>query len=150
MVQEAVFVRAHRPFKLATVIYCENKQAAMSLEYSLKRLRKSQKLRELGLIENKMNGGTMIKADIVNQVFETVGIPKNEAQDIVGIIFNTVKQTLVAGESVKLAEFGTFTTKKKTARVGRNPKTKEEVEITPRRVVTFRASDLLKKAIEAQ
>jgi len=92
----------------------------------------------------------MTKADIVNQVFENVGLPRKEAQAIVEVIFNTVKQTLVAGESLKLAGFGTFTTKKKTARVGRNPKTKEEVEITPRRVVTFRASEFLKEAIEKQ
>ena len=92
----------------------------------------------------------MTKADIVNQVFENVALPRKEAQAIVEVIFNTVKQTLVAGESLKLAGFGTFTTKKKTARVGRNPKTKEEVEITPRRVVTFRASEFLKEAIEKQ
>ena len=92
----------------------------------------------------------MTKADIVNQVFENVGLPRKEAQAIVEVIFNTVKQTLVAGDSIKLSGFGTFTTKKKTARVGRNPKTKEEVEITPRRVVTFRASEFLKEAIEKQ
>ena len=92
----------------------------------------------------------MTKADIVNQVFENVGIPKNEAQAIVEVIFNTVKQTLVAGESIKISGFGTFTIRKKTARIGRNPRTKEEVEITPRKVVTFRASDFLKEAIAKQ
>lgn len=73
----------------------------------------------------------MTKADIVKQVFENVGLPKNEAQEIVEVIFNTLKQTLVAGESVKLSGFGTFTSKKKTARIGRNPKTKAEVMIPP-------------------
>ncbi len=92
----------------------------------------------------------MTKADIVNQVFENVGLPKNEAQEIVEVTFNIIKQTLVTGESVKLSGFGTFTTKKKTARVGRNPKTKEEAMITPRRVLTFRASEFLKEAIEKQ
>ena len=92
----------------------------------------------------------MTKADIVKQVFENVGLPKNEAQEIVEVIFNTLKQTLVAGESVKLSGFGTFTSKKKTARIGRNPKTKAEVMIPPRRVVTFRTSYFLKKAIDAQ
>ena len=144
------FVWAHRPFQLATVIHCESKQAAMSLEYHLKRLKKPKKLIELGLIENKINGGTMTKADIENRVFENVGMPKNEAQEIVEITFNTVKQNLIAGESVKLAGFGTFNVRKKAARVGRNPRTKEEAEIAPRKVVTFRASEILKEVIEKQ
>ena len=90
----------------------------------------------------------MTKADIVNLVFERVGLPKNEAQDIVENVFDTIKQTLIAGESIKISGFGTFNVRKKSARVGRNPKTKEEVEITPRRVVTFKASDQLKEGIE--
>ncbi|MBI5212153.1 MAG: integration host factor subunit alpha [Nitrospirae bacterium] len=90
----------------------------------------------------------MTKADIVNLVFERVGLPKNEAQDIVEKVFDTIKQTLIAGESIKISGFGTFNVRKKSARVGRNPKTKEEVEITPRRVVTFKASDQLKEVIE--
>jgi integration host factor subunit alpha len=83
-------------------------------------------------------------------LFEKVGLPKNETQDIVEVIFDTLKQTLIAGESVKVSGFGTFTVRKKSARVGRNPKTKEEVEITPRKVVTFKASDQLKEAIEKE
>ena len=92
----------------------------------------------------------MTKADIVNRLSGNIGLPRNEAREIVEVIFDTLKETLVAGESVKVAGFGTFMIKKKAARVGRNPKTKEEVEITPRRVVTFRASDFLKAAIETQ
>lgn len=90
----------------------------------------------------------MTKADIVNFVFERVGLPKNEAQEMVEVVFDTIKQTLVAGESIKISGFGTFNVRKKNARIGRNPKTKEEVEITPRRVVTFKASDQLKELIE--
>lgn len=90
----------------------------------------------------------MTKADIVNFVFEKVGLPKNEAQEMVEVVFDTIKQTLVAGESIKISGFGTFNVRKKNARIGRNPKTKEEVEITPRRVVTFKASDQLKELIE--
>ena len=92
----------------------------------------------------------MTKADIVNVLFEKVGLPKNETQEIVEVIFDTLKQTLIAGESVKVSGFGTFTVRKKSARVGRNPKTKEEVEITPRKVVTFKSSDQLKEAVEKQ
>src|SRR5664279_478023 len=90
----------------------------------------------------------MTKADIVNRLSVNVGLPRNESQEIVEVIFDTLKETLVAGESVKVAGFGTFMIKKKAARIGRNPKTKEEAEIAPRRVVTFRASDFLKEAIE--
>ncbi|MCL4536943.1 MAG: integration host factor subunit alpha [Nitrospirae bacterium] len=90
----------------------------------------------------------MTKADIVNLVFEKVGLPKNEAQEMVETVFDAIKQTLIAGESIKISGFGTFNVRKKGSRVGRNPKTKEEVEITPRRVVTFKASDQLKEIIE--
>jgi len=88
------------------------------------------------------------KADIVNRLAEKDGLPKADAQEIVETIFDTLKQTLVVGESVKVSGFGTFSIRKKAARIGRNPKTKEEVEITPRRVVAFKASDHLKEAIE--
>jgi len=90
----------------------------------------------------------MTKADIVNLVFEKVGLPKNEAQEMVETVFDTIKQTLIAGESIKISGFGTFNVRKRNSRIGRNPKTKEEVEITPRRVVTFKASDQLKELIE--
>jgi integration host factor subunit alpha len=90
----------------------------------------------------------MTKADIVNLVFEKVGLPKNEAQEMVETVFDTIKQTLIVGESIKISGFGTFNVRKKNSRIGRNPKTKEEVEITPRRVVTFKASDQLKELIE--
>jgi len=63
-------------------------------------------------------------------------------------IFNTLRKTLVVGESVKVSEFGTYSIRRKAARIGRNPKTKEEVEITARRVVSFKASDHLREAIE--
>ncbi|MBA4348893.1 MAG: integration host factor subunit alpha [Thermodesulfovibrio sp.] len=90
----------------------------------------------------------MTKADIVNNVFEKVGLPKNETQDIVEAVFDTIKQTLAVGESIKVSGFGTFNVRKKSARIGRNPKTKQEVEITPRRVITFKTSDYLKELIE--
>jgi len=90
----------------------------------------------------------MTKADIVNLVFEKVGLPRNEAQEMVETVFDTIKQTLIAGEFIKISGFGTFNVRKKNSRIGRNPKTKEEVEIAPRRVVTFKASDQLKELIE--
>ena len=90
----------------------------------------------------------MTKADLVDVVFGKVGLSKIESQNIIEMIFETVKQTLVEGESVKVSGFGTFNVKKKNARRGRNPKTGDDLEITPRRVITFRASNHLKRMIE--
>ena len=90
----------------------------------------------------------MTKADIVDTIFEKVGLSKKEAQDIVENLFDTMKQTFVEGESIKISGFGTFNVRKKLARRGRNPKTGEDLEITPRRVITFRVSNQLKKELE--
>jgi len=90
----------------------------------------------------------MTKADIVALLIEKNGLQKAEAQLIVEIVIEKIKESLIANETVKISGFGTFTVKKKNARVGRNPKTKIEVEITPRRVVTFKASDQIKKILK--
>jgi integration host factor subunit alpha len=90
----------------------------------------------------------MTKADLADSIFEKVGLSKKEAQDIIEILFEALKQTLKEGESVKVSGFGTFNVRKKASRMGRNPKTGEGLEITPRKVITFRASNKLKLAIE--
>lgn len=90
----------------------------------------------------------MTKADLVENIFEKIGLSKKEAQEIIEILFETMKQTFVEGESVKLSGFGTFNVRKKMARRGRNPKTGDDLEITPRRVITFRASNQLKALME--
>ena len=90
----------------------------------------------------------MTKADLVEIIFEKVGLSKKEAQDIIEIIFDTVKDAFVSGESVKIPGFGTFNVRQKSARRGRNPQTGEELEITPRRVLTFKASNQLKGLVE--
>lgn len=90
----------------------------------------------------------MTKADLADTIFEKLGLSKKEAQDIVEILFETMKQTFMEGESVKISGFGTFNVRKKMSRRGRNPQTGEDLEITPRRVITFRASNQLKSAIE--
>jgi integration host factor subunit alpha len=95
-------------------------------------------------------GETMTKADLVEIIFEKVGLSKKEAQDIIEIIFDTIKQSFVEGESVKIPSFGTFNVRKKAARRGRNPQTGEELEISPRRVLTFKASNQLKALIEKE
>ncbi|MGE5893217.1 MAG: integration host factor subunit alpha [bacterium] len=90
----------------------------------------------------------MTKAEIVNTLFEKIGLPKKEAQDVIELILNTMKGTFVEGESIKISGFGTFNVRKKSSRKGRNPKTGTEIEITPRKVVTFRPSNQLKDVIE--
>lgn len=90
----------------------------------------------------------MTKADLVEIIFEKVGLSKKEAHDIIEIIFDTIKHAFVEGESVKVPGFGTFIVRKKSSRRGRNPQTGEELIITSRRVLTFKASNQLKGAIE--
>ncbi len=90
----------------------------------------------------------MTKADLVDAIFEKVGLSKKEAHDLVEVLFDTMKQTFAEGESVKISGFGTFNVRKKLARRGRNPKTGEDLEITPRRVITFRVSNQLKEEID--
>ena len=64
----------------------------------------------------------MTKADLVDKIFEKIGLSKKEAQEIIEILFDTMKQTFVEGESVKISGFGTFNVRNKVARRGRNPK----------------------------
>ncbi|TAK00312.1 MAG: integration host factor subunit alpha [Candidatus Manganitrophaceae bacterium] len=89
----------------------------------------------------------MRKADIANEVFEKLGISKKESADILEVILNSIKEVLKKGEIVKIAGFGNFVVRQKRARKGRNPKTGEEIGITPRRVVTFRPSQVFKKFV---
>jgi len=90
----------------------------------------------------------MTRADLARVIFEKVGLPKKEAQDIIEIIIDTIKDTLAEGESVKITGFGTFNVRKKTPRRGRNPQTGEDMEITARKVISFKTSNILKEAVE--
>ncbi len=89
----------------------------------------------------------MTKADIVEIVFEKVGFSKKDVSTVIEEIFETIKTTLETGEKVKISGFGNFTIRQKRARRGRNPQTGSEITIEERRVMTFKASQLLKKAI---
>jgi integration host factor subunit alpha len=90
----------------------------------------------------------MTKADLVDRIFEKIGLSKKEAQEIIEILFDTMKQTFVEGESIKISGFGTFNVRQKMARRGRNPKTGNDLEINPRKVISFRASNQIKSALE--
>ena len=90
----------------------------------------------------------MTKADILSEVYEKVGLSKKEATDIVETVLDTIKDTLKSGETVKIAGFGNFVIRDKGSRKGRNPKTGENIEITPRKVVTFKPSMIFKDFVD--
>ena len=86
----------------------------------------------------------LTKADFAEQLFDELGLKKREGKDIVELFFEEIKKTLEQGEPVKISGFGNFALRDKVGRPGRNPKTGEEIPITARRVVIFRASQKLK------
>ncbi|MEY2343332.1 integration host factor subunit alpha [Acidithiobacillus sp. IBUN Pt1247-S3] len=88
---------------------------------------------------------TITKADIVDHLWDSMGLNKRESKDIVESFFDGIRQSLAAGEEVLISGFGKFSVRDKPARPGRNPKTGEPIPITPRRVVTFHASPLVKE-----
>ena len=89
----------------------------------------------------------MTKADIVEEVYESVGISKQEAFRLTEIFLDIMKETLEKGETVKISGFGNFVVRAKRPRRGRNPQTGDEIMITPRKVLTFKSSPLLKEAL---
>ena len=91
----------------------------------------------------------MRKADIANEICEQVGVSKTEAMGLVEYVLDSIKTVLKNGEPVKIAGFGNFMVRSKGERKGRNPRTGEEIAITPRRVVTFRASQIFKKYVSS-
>lgn len=94
-----------------------------------------------------MSEKTLTRLDLSEAVFREVGLSRNESAQLVESILSHLSDALVAGEQVKISSFGTFSVRDKAARVGRNPKTGEEVPISPRRVLTFRPSHLMKDRV---
>ena len=95
------------------------------------------------------SGKTLTRADLAEAVFQKVGLPRNESAELVESVIREVIGCLERGESVKLSSFGSFGVRDKRERIGRNPKTGEVVPITPRRVLVFRASNIMKEKINA-
>ncbi len=91
---------------------------------------------------------TLTKVGIAQELFETVGLNKREAKDLVELFFEEIRSTLTDGASVKISGFGNFELRDKAQRPGRNPKTGEEMPISARRVVTFRPGQKLKTRVE--
>ena len=94
-----------------------------------------------------MTGKTLTRADLGEAVHRQIGLSRSESADLVKSVLDLISDTLVDGQSVKLSSFGTFMVRSKNGRVGRNPKTGEEVPITPRRVLVFRPSQVMKNVI---
>ncbi|MGX1305945.1 integration host factor subunit alpha [Amorphus suaedae] len=94
-----------------------------------------------------MAGRTVTRADLCEAVYQKVGLSRTESADLVEMVIHEIAETLVNGDPVKLSSFGTFAIREKGERVGRNPKTGEEVPIAPRRVMVFKPSNVLKKKI---
>lgn len=89
----------------------------------------------------------MTKADLTEQVYQKLGLSKKEASDLVEMVFDLMKETLEKGEKIKISGFGNFVIREKRTRVGRNPQTGQEIEISARRVLTFRPSQVLKNRL---
>lgn len=94
-----------------------------------------------------MAGKTLTRADLSEAVYQKVGLSRAESADLVERVLDLVSDALVEGESVKLSSFGSFAVRSKNERIGRNPKTGEEVPILPRRVLVFKPSNVLKAKI---
>jgi integration host factor subunit alpha len=96
-----------------------------------------------------LNGKTLTRADLAEAVYEKARLPRNEAAELVELVLKQIVYALERGESIKLSSFGSFGLREKSERVGRNPKTGEVVPITPRRVIIFKASNIMKDRINA-
>ncbi len=92
---------------------------------------------------------TLTKADIVEKILEDIGLNRKDAKELVDMFFEEIKSSLEQGNEVKLSGFGNFDLRDKNERPGRNPKTGEEIPVSARRVVTFKAGQKLKSRIEA-
>ncbi len=94
-----------------------------------------------------MGGHTLTRADLAEAVYRKVGLSRTESAQLVEAVLDEICEAIVQGETVKLSSFATFHVRDKNERIGRNPKTGEEVPILPRRVMTFKASNVLKSRI---
>ena len=95
-----------------------------------------------------MNGETLTRADLCEAVHEEVGLTRQDCSALVERTLDLIAEALEAGKTVKLSGFGVFQVRDKRARMGRNPKTGEPAEIEPRRVIGFRASQVMKARVD--
>ena len=90
---------------------------------------------------------TLTRADLYEAVYQKVGLSRSESSDLVESVISEICDAAVRGETIKLSSFGTFTVRSKKERIGRNPKTGQEAPITPRRVMVFKPSNILKDRV---
>jgi len=95
-------------------------------------------------------GRTVTRAQLGESVYQEVGLSRNESADLLESVLNLVSDALSRGETVKISSFGSFSVRQKGQRIGRNPKTGQEVSILPRKVLVFRPSQVLKNRINEQ
>lgn len=95
-------------------------------------------------------GKALTRADLAAAVYRLTGLPRAECAEIVEAVLSTISDAAVRGESVKISSFGTFATRNKKPRIGRNPKTLEEVPITARRVMTFKPARKLRTRVSGK
>ncbi len=96
-----------------------------------------------------MSQKTITRAELSEAVYQRIGLSRTDSSELVELVLREISDTLAAGETVKLSSFGSFLVRDKGARVGRNPKTGIEVPIEPRRVLSFKPSNILKQRINA-
>jgi integration host factor subunit alpha len=94
-----------------------------------------------------MSGKTITRAQLGESVSQEVGLSRNESAELLETVLNQMSEALARGETVKVSSFGSFSVRQKGQRIGRNPKTGEEVSILPRKVLVFRPSQVLKTRI---
>jgi integration host factor subunit alpha len=92
-------------------------------------------------------GQTITRAQLSEAIYQEVGLSRNESADLLEMVLGEITEALLKGEAVKISSFGSFSVRQKGQRIGRNPKTGEEVPILPRKVLVFRPSQLLKARI---
>ena len=92
---------------------------------------------------------TITRADVAETIYEEVGLSRKDSGDILDMVIDEIKAELVKGNDVKLSSFGTMSLRKKNPRVGRNPKTGVEAEISARTVISFKPSQNLRKAVNS-
>lgn len=96
-----------------------------------------------------MSVGTVTRADLAEAVYREIGLSRTESSELVESVIDHISNALLRGETVKLAGFGTFSLRDKKERIGRNPKTGEAVPITPRRVLVFKASQVMRERVDS-
>jgi len=94
-----------------------------------------------------MSEQTLTRADLAESVYQEIGLSRNESANLVDVVLDAISAALIAGNNVKISSFGSFILRHKGLRVGRNPKTGQEVPITPRTVLVFRPSQTLKQRV---